>query len=644
MPALRSAPVVCSAPGKVLLAGGYLILDRDHSGTVLALDARFHSSIEIVSFHDEAMRPATGLMIEVHSPQFRDVRRYMYATGEESGDGTDNASLLLLRPDGSAAKASNKYVEVPLLYGLTLLREMHAARGNGTDSRGLQFWHAAVARAKTTDGSALPAHGRDSDGVVLGLRITLAADNGFYSQAPELRARGWPLSAESLQKLPPMLPPRTDEGGDLAKTGLGSSATLVTSLLGALLHMFGAIELPSRVRDVGMNAEDPSTKRGDDALRLLHSLAQLCHCVAQGKVGSGFDVCSATYGSHQYTRFSPSLIAPLLELQPGVAPSASMLSRCMDVGVGMNTGWDHLVSPFALPPGVEVLMADVSCGANTPSMVKKVLAWRKASGAASAIWARYAASSAALQVALQGLCALHTRLVRDRIGREATNASWLAMIAECGNTDPETWPNLGTGDLAALGKALADVRASCYAMRSIVREVSAAADTPIEPPEQTHLLDATMKVRGVLMAVVPGAGGNDAVIALILPSHDNGRVDTRNTRKRVADMWRKWPKIAPAPAPSVVCELPVVESREAAQGHNGVLLEGPKAAEALCTARGDPNGIGSSPHERYRLLRILTQSELQNREGHPSGTMPLAIAFGVSMLAIAYMVSRARQA
>ena len=32
-----------------------------------------------------------------------------------------------------------------------------------------------------------------------------------------------------------MLPPRRDEDGEIAKTGLGSSATLVTSLLAALL-------------------------------------------------------------------------------------------------------------------------------------------------------------------------------------------------------------------------------------------------------------------------------------------------------------------------------------------------------------------------------------------------------------------------
>ena len=35
-----------SAPGKVLLTGGYLVLDRDYTGTVFALDARIHAVVQ----------------------------------------------------------------------------------------------------------------------------------------------------------------------------------------------------------------------------------------------------------------------------------------------------------------------------------------------------------------------------------------------------------------------------------------------------------------------------------------------------------------------------------------------------------------------------------------------------------------------
>ena len=33
--------------------------------------------------------------------------------------------------------------------------------------------------------------------------------------------------------------------------------------------------------------------------------------------------------------------------------------------------------PFQLPPGFELLLADVDAGSHTPTLVGKVLAWRK---------------------------------------------------------------------------------------------------------------------------------------------------------------------------------------------------------------------------------------------------------------------------
>ena len=51
-----------SAPGKVLLAGGYLVLDRRHTGLVFGLDARIHVLVEARTDED----------IVVESPQFKD--------------------------------------------------------------------------------------------------------------------------------------------------------------------------------------------------------------------------------------------------------------------------------------------------------------------------------------------------------------------------------------------------------------------------------------------------------------------------------------------------------------------------------------------------------------------------------------------
>lgn len=49
MPHQHQVHTAVSAPGKVLLTGGYLVLDRAYTGTVLALDARIHVIVQQLS-------------------------------------------------------------------------------------------------------------------------------------------------------------------------------------------------------------------------------------------------------------------------------------------------------------------------------------------------------------------------------------------------------------------------------------------------------------------------------------------------------------------------------------------------------------------------------------------------------------------
>lgn len=59
-------PTAVSAPGKVLLAGGYLVLDRAYTGLVFGLSARIH-----VLVHDVDTSSGVQLSeIVVQSPQF----------------------------------------------------------------------------------------------------------------------------------------------------------------------------------------------------------------------------------------------------------------------------------------------------------------------------------------------------------------------------------------------------------------------------------------------------------------------------------------------------------------------------------------------------------------------------------------------
>lgn len=90
---------------------------------------------------------------------------------------------------------------------------------------------------------------------------------------------------------------------EVAKTGLGSSAAMTTSVVAALLHYLGVVNLPFSAKSL------PEGNTNNSDLDLVHVMAQSAHCIAQGKIGSGFDVSAAVYGSQRYVRFSPAVLS-----------------------------------------------------------------------------------------------------------------------------------------------------------------------------------------------------------------------------------------------------------------------------------------------------------------------------------------------
>jgi len=61
-----SKTTVVSAPGKVLIAGGYLVLDPAYPGLVIATDSRFYTFI--TDEEDSNQVPQSTILVE--SPQF----------------------------------------------------------------------------------------------------------------------------------------------------------------------------------------------------------------------------------------------------------------------------------------------------------------------------------------------------------------------------------------------------------------------------------------------------------------------------------------------------------------------------------------------------------------------------------------------
>ncbi|KAI8618202.1 Phosphomevalonate kinase [Chytriomyces sp. MP71] len=440
-----------SAPGKVLVCGGYLVLDPQYSGLVIGTDSRFFST---VSARIDSQQPPRRIL--VRSPQFDD-GKWEFDLDERFG--VNPAS----RKDGKPA-ARNKFVE----YALQLCFSVISASSSNFDVR-FGSW----------------------------MEIVIVGHNDFYSQRPQLEKLGLPITTASLRSLKPFCPTLTTIG-DVHKTGLGSSAAMITSLVAALLSHFGV---------------NTSTK--DDAF--IHNMAQFVHCLAQGKVGSGFDVSSAIYGSHLYKRFDPDIIA-------------SLMSRCEEVGVYKvsadeilkvvkETKWDSEVTPMKLPPRVRLMLADVDAGSSTPKLVGGVLGWRKANPIeAEKLWGKLDAENMRVAKVLMNLSQ-----IANLNGKEYEDA-----VGLCGRTVSSSW--IGSENRAV--KLFGEAASSFLNVRHHLRTMSALANVPIEPPSQTRLLNSIAALPGIIMTGVPGAGGFDAIFVLV--------IDTPGNAEAVEGVWAQW--------------------------------------------------------------------------------------------------------
>jgi phosphomevalonate kinase len=248
----------------------------------------------------------------------------------------------------------------------------------------------------------------------------------------------------------------------------------------------------------------------------LHNLAQTAHCAAQGKVGSGFDVASAVYGSCLYRRFSPALLEG--HGAPGSAHFAKNLKALIEESDESHK-WDTEVLKDAVqvPGGIRLIMCDVDCGSQTPGMVKQVLAWRKKEpDEAEMIWAQLNEKNKAL-------------------------AAELTRLADTKSTD-----------YSQLKQSINDIRI-------LIRDMSRLSDVPIEPTPQTELLDACSQVEGVIGGVVPGAGGYDAVALLI-----EDREEVISNVQKLLSTWKveAFKDATSGPAIGKVSILPVREEME----------------------------------------------------------------------------------
>lgn len=246
-----------SAPGKVLLAGGYLVLESPNVGLVAASDKRFYTTVRstrstTIDNNNDVNENDKSMTIVVKSPQFHSSWTFEF-------DYCNETEVTYLRPSIENA-SENGFVEKTLRIVMTYLATQNAKLGGG---------------------------GGDNNSNLL--EVTIKADNDFYSVIPHID--GKPRTPATVENLPKFLNcPKDPTTGKaiINKTGLGSSAALVTSLVGALYYHFTPASKTRICEDSANrdgNDEDDDDEECTTPQEIIHNLAQLCHCHAQGKNG-----------------------------------------------------------------------------------------------------------------------------------------------------------------------------------------------------------------------------------------------------------------------------------------------------------------------------------------------------------------------
>lgn len=448
--------VIASAPGKVLMTGGYLVLERPNAGLVLSTNARFYAIVKPI--YDDVKSDSwawSWMDVKLTAPQL--ARETMYKFSMKK----------LTLHCVSSSDARNPFVEQAVQYVIA----------------------AAHARIDQDKKDILQKR------LLQGLDITIMGANEFYSYRDQLEARGLPLTPESLSVLPPFssITFNANNGNgahckpEVAKTGLGSSAAMTTAVVAALLHYLGVCHLQ---------------ESNNAGLDLVHMIAQTSHCIAQGKVGSGFDVSCAVYGSQRYVRFSPEVLSS--------AQVAGIGALLREVIVDVMEGkWDHEMTRFALPPRMTLLLGEPgSGGSSTPSMVGAVKRWQKSEPEKSLhTFTKLSEANSMLEEQLNKLKKL----------AEKERMAYDSIIDRCCQHKSEKWMEQSVAPSEqAVVEALLGARNAMLDIRGHMRRMGEAAGVPIEPDSQTRLLDTTMDMEGVLLAGIPGAGGFDAVFAVTL--------------------------------------------------------------------------------------------------------------------------------
>ncbi|SCV05878.1 LANO_0H17172g1_1 [Lachancea nothofagi CBS 11611] len=417
-----------SAPGKALLAGGYLVLDPQYRSYVVALSSRMHGVVRRKTSNSESW-----FIVTVRSTQFNG-DEWNYKVSKPAG-------YEVYEVNGLRNPFAEQVVKVVVSYCQPNVLNM-------------------------------------SD-----VAVEIYSDPGYHSvgesKLKKNEEKQFRFHDSTITEVP--------------KTGLGSSAGLVTVLTTCLLSVF------CRGLDVGSEKD----------LGIIHNISQIAHCQAQGKVGSGFDVAAAVFGSIIYQRFDAKLIENLPTSQSRDYDAA--LRDLID-----TTNWNFTHDNITLPSGIRLIMGDVSSGSETTKLVAKVKTWYNENYPRS------------------------LNVYREINDGNSKFIDGIEKLTELSKKDPLSYESLlkalDSGSDTKAIPVISQIRQAIDQVRRNFQLMTQESGADIEPPVQTELLNQSMQLKGVLTGVVPGAGGYDA-IALVTTESANIPSQTLNNERFSAVTW-----------------------------------------------------------------------------------------------------------
>lgn len=391
--------------GKVLICGGYLILQKPNEGIVLSIEPSI--SCKMTQYESNDIPSTNKLYIIWNNPQFHDEQFYVF----DGDTKTLTAAGIVIKQDDLLSSI--------LIVTLSFIYE--------TLKKSFGFTNHVI--------------------------LSCLSDGRFYSQIHN----NWSGKIESKY---PILKHVNICTFDVKKTGLGSSAAFTTSIVSCLLKYFIAHKVV------------------DDELKLqkiTHILSEYIHTQAQGGVGSGFDIASSIYGSLCFMRSDSS---PFI--------SFDQKDSIVDFINQRSEQWNGKLRKFILPRCWRVVMAEVSIcsGTRTQNITKKIMSFFSNHSQGRNLWSK--------------LATFNQRIISIFESMKCIDES----------------NNFKTIDQ----RLIQQLKYTYQSYRKTLLEISSIAcnqDNLLEHPFITHILDNMTTIDGVIMAGIPGAGGQDAIFCIV---------------------------------------------------------------------------------------------------------------------------------